>query len=353
MDGPANRVSSYFATQPQSRPRVRLPAHSDTFETTRPLISAILPTHNGASRGYLTEAIDSVLAQTYTHRELLIVNDGSTDETANQLGRYIGRDIRILHQLNQGLAAARNTGIRHARGEYICFLDDDDRWLPEKLERQMEFFVNCTARTDGRVKMIYTPIRLINERGQTVGRQAHMASGDIYQELFTVNLIDSPSSVMIKRDVLNAVGSFDPTLRSIEDLDLWLRIAQDFEIHSMTEPLVEYRVHDNKMSNRLETMYSWRRRVVERAIDNNRRHDVQLDRRAILFDIEKQYFDRCLQVADAEGAERHFLRAWSRSPWLMLTRPKMWVKMLMAKVGLVGRFVADSSRAVPLEVEIS
>ncbi|HUU46416.1 MAG TPA: glycosyltransferase family A protein [Acidobacteriota bacterium] len=349
MDGVVNRLPVEIRRATTSRVRAHRVSRPPETAPANPLVSVVLPTYNGAGRGYLAEAIASVLAQTYPHRELIIVDDGSADDTPALLANYAQPGVRIVHQLNQGLAAARNTGIHHATGEYICFLDDDDRWLPEKLERQVRFFGECERRSGGRVKLVFTPITLIDERGRAVGRQAHTARGDIYESLFTTNLVDSPSSVMIKRDVLDAVGSFDPALRSIEDLDLWIRIAQDYEIHSMDEPLVEYRVHTNKLSTQLATMYMYRRRVVERALDANRRTDLHLDRGAVLFDIEKQYFDKYLQMGDADGALRHFRRAWLCCRREMIAHPKMPIKMLLVKLGFAGLFVPEPPAAAITE----
>lgn len=218
----------------------------------KPVVSVVLTTLNGASRGYLGEAIESVLAQTERDFELIIVDDGSSDGTAALCANYQGdARVRYLHQDNRGLAAARNFGIREGRGTYVCFLDDDDSWKPHKLEMQLAFIEGSS---DPKIGMVYSAIELVDEAGRTVGVQAHSAAGSVFDRLFLENFVDAPSSVLIKRTVLDHVGLFAEHMHSCEDYDLWFRIARCYHIYSVDETLVRYRVHQNKMSTNLKKM---------------------------------------------------------------------------------------------------
>jgi len=220
-----------------------------------PIVSVIITTFNGSSRGYLSEAIESVINQSFKDFELIIVDDGSIDGTKDICMKYLDNSkVAYLHQENKGLGNARNTGIINSYGAYICFLDDDDIWMPEKLEKQLAFFTN---HTDGRIGMVFTSLLLIDEKGNPIGFQAHQANGDIYNKLFFENLVDGPSSVMIKRIVLDKVGIFREDIVGDEDNELWVRIAKRFHIYSLNEKLVKYRVHQKiKMSNQHGLMES-------------------------------------------------------------------------------------------------
>jgi len=305
------------------------------------LVSVILPTFNGASRGFLRSAIESVLAQTHARLELIIVNDGSTDETAAILTELVDPRVALLEQPNAGVAAALHTGIERSQGEFVCFLGDDDRWLSTKLERQIAHYYDRQRNCTQTIGLVATPILLVDVADRLIGLQHFSANGDIYLRLFTTNLI-AASTVMIPREVLQSVGSIDAELTAAEDLDLWLRIAHDHPVFTMDEPLVEYRVHPNRLSTQLDLMHREKRRVIERAIERNRRTDVELKRTRILFEIEKQYFDRYISINDPPGARRHFANAARLAPMRVATEFRMPVKRALAGLKL-GRWLATTS----------
>lgn len=220
-----------------------------------PIVSVVLTSLNGATRGYLREAIESVLSQTYRNFDLIIVDDGSTDGTGNLCREYKDPRIRYYYQENKGLGAARNAGIEQSIGELVCFLDDDDVWFPEKLEKQVAFFNSCP---DPLIGMVYTSLELIDETGRKCGHQANIADGQIYKRLLYGNIVDAPSSVMIKRQVFDEVGRFKQELFSSEDYEMWLRLSKVFHVYSLGEDLVKYRVHANKMSRNYRKMEYFR-----------------------------------------------------------------------------------------------
>ncbi len=193
-------------------------------------VSVILPTYNRAAT--LPRAIDSVLGQTYPFFELWVVDDGSTDETPAMLASY-GPSIRTLRQANRGVSSARNQGIRSSGGELIAFLDSDDYWLPEKLERQLARFQNdphlqiCQAEE----MWVRNGVRV------NPGRRHRKHAGMIFEKTLPLCLI-SPSAVMVRRTLLDEVGLFDESLPACEDYDLWLRISWKYPVDLIDTPLI-------------------------------------------------------------------------------------------------------------------
>lgn len=229
-----------------------------------PAVSIILTTYNGASRGYLEEAIISVLHQSYVKFELIIIDDGSTDNTQKICRHYLA-DPRVSYhyQENKGLAAARNAGIYCSHNQFIAFLDDDDVYEKEKIAKQIAFAMNPKHRHAG---LIYTGLTHIDKEGKVIGQKLHAATGDIYEQLFYGNTVCAPSSCLLRRSVLDKIGFFNEELKSCEDYDLWLRIAKKFPIYSLDEHLVRYRVHDDKMSANLKKMHEHQEFVLFNAL---------------------------------------------------------------------------------------
>jgi glycosyltransferase involved in cell wall biosynthesis len=195
-----------------------------------PQVSVIIPTHNRAA--LVREAVASVKAQTYRDFEVLVVDDASTDATWEALAAW--REVRVLrHACRRGVAAARNTGIDAARGEWLAFLDSDDLWLPEKLARQMAYLKDqpdlLISQTDE------TWVR----RGVKVNKPA--AHRKVAGRIFFASLercLISPSAVILNRRLLEAHGGFDEDLAAAEDYDLWLRLTWRYEVGLVDEPLV-------------------------------------------------------------------------------------------------------------------
>jgi glycosyltransferase involved in cell wall biosynthesis len=232
----------------------------------QPLVSVVLTTYNGASRGFLAQAVDSVLNQTFHDYELIIIDDGSRDETKAQCKRHLlDPRVRYIYQENRGLAGARNAGIRASSSPFICFLDDDDRWQPTKLERQLEF-VHGELRNFTRWGLIFTWIELIDGDGRRIGYRGHHQKGSIYRKLLFGNTIDAPSSVLVKREVFTQVGLFDESLRKCQDWDMWLRIARNYHIFPLKEYLVQYREHKNSISANHAEVFVYEQAVLKKAL---------------------------------------------------------------------------------------
>ena len=196
----------------------------------KPQISVIIPTYN---RGWiLKEAVDSVLSQNYTDFELIVVDDGSTDNTLALLQAYKGR-LNVLEQENRGVSSARNLGIKNSCGQYIAFLDSDDLWLPGKLSFQLEFFVSH------REALICQTEEMWIRNGLRVnpGKKHKKISGHIFEQSLALCLV-SPSAVMMDRRLFEEIGIFDENLPACEDYDLWLRTSLQYPVFLLEKQLV-------------------------------------------------------------------------------------------------------------------
>lgn len=195
-----------------------------------PNVSVIIPTFNRWP--LVGAAIESVLAQTFSDFELIVVADGSTDRTGAELVRFRSR-LRLLTQPNRGVSAARNFGARHARGRYLAFLDSDDLWLPGKLALQTAFMEQNPA-----VQICQTEEIWIRNGVRVNPKAKHRKpSGDIFIPSLELCLV-SPSAVMLSRELFERVGGFDENLPVCEDYDLWLRIAVDHPVPLIDDALV-------------------------------------------------------------------------------------------------------------------
>jgi len=194
------------------------------------LVSVIIPTFDRRSMvGY---AVESVLKQSYTRYELIVVDDGSKDGSVERLQRY-GSRVTLLSQPHCGVAAARNSGARWSGGRYLAFLDSDDLWHPSKLETQVDFM----GRNPG-VQICQTEeIWVRNGVRVNPKKRHHKPSGDIFRASLELCLV-SPSAVMMTRELFMRLGGFDETFDVCEDYDLWLRIAVDTPVPLISEPLV-------------------------------------------------------------------------------------------------------------------
>ncbi|MDD1673932.1 MAG: glycosyltransferase [Methanomicrobiales archaeon] len=217
-------------------------------------VSVIIPVYNGEA--FLTDAIESVKAQTYTDWEIIAVDDGSKDRSPSILHEY-GTELpgrfRLITQENQGISPARNRAIGVSYGEYIALLDSDDVWFPEKLQ----FQVGILEKREG-VAMVYSDCTKVNWQGKVIRTSCFEKPplrGLVFQELLLSNCIPS-SSTLIRKSVLQEVGLFNPAYRIAMDYDLWLRIASKYPIEVIDHSLIQYRVHPRGISsNRAEMIH--------------------------------------------------------------------------------------------------
>jgi glycosyltransferase involved in cell wall biosynthesis len=221
-------------------------AGADDASQVAPLVSVIIPTHNHAR--FLGEAIESVLEQTAQNLEVVVVDDGSTDHAAEVVARY--PRARYVHQHHQGLAAARNTGIRHSSGRYLVFLDADDRLMP----RAIESGVTCLDAHPG-AAFVSGLHRFVTADGvPTSTSPRDPVGGDHYLAFLRGNYVGMHATVLYRRQTLTAAGGFNTQLRACEDYDLYLRLSRQFRVATHDELVAEYRMHGSNMSGDLPLM---------------------------------------------------------------------------------------------------
>lgn len=215
-----------------------------------PLVSIIIPCYNQAR--YLPFALQSVQAQTFSDWEVILVNDGSTDDTAVVAAQFASSRLHYVFQGNQGLSAARNTGIRAAQGEYLAFLDSDDEWEPQFLEECVK-----AIKRNSSLAGIYTRNVFIDPIGQTLpslgGKVVALAAfrkRQLEGGYFPIN------AVLVRAAIVRQVGLFDTQLTSEEDWDLWLRISEHYVMQAISKPLARYRIYTGSMSNNAACMHS-------------------------------------------------------------------------------------------------
>ena len=221
-----------------------------------PVISIIIPTYNRSS--FVQEAIDSVLAQKFVDFELIVVDDGSTDDTHSALKKY-NKSIKYIYQRNKGVSAARNTGVRESSGEWLAFLDSDDLWKPKKLTVQYNYL------KDNPTCLICQTEEIWIKNGQRINpkKRHQKQSGQIFKASLPLCIV-SPSAVMIHRSLFEQMHGFDESLPACEDYDLWLRISCQYPIDLIQTPLIIKRGgHNDQLSNaprldryRIQSLYN-------------------------------------------------------------------------------------------------
>jgi len=228
---------------------------------TMPKVSIIIPTYNRLP--FLKKAIDSVLQQTVSDVEIIVVDDGSTDGTTQYIIQY--PFIHYIYQENQGVSVARNRGLERAGGEYICFLDSDDTWKKTKLEKQLQAFENNPD-----LKACYTDeVWIKNGKHFNQHKKHRKYSGWIFEKALPLCII-SPSSIMVKRDIFDEIGTFDEVLWACEDYDLWLRLTARYPVHFIEEPLIiKTGGHVDQLSRRYWGMDRFRTYALEKILQTN------------------------------------------------------------------------------------
>jgi glycosyltransferase involved in cell wall biosynthesis len=232
-----------------------------------PFISVVIPARNAAA--YLPEAIASVRAQTFLDYEIIVIDDGSTDGTSQIAAGFSG--VRCLKQSNRGAAAARNAGIAMARGRYIAFLDADDLWLPDKLDKQAAWLAANPS-----VVWVYSDARVFDSATRRticrIGDRLHLHRGEILRPLLLCSFIPL-ATVVVHRAALIDAGLFDEALelRIGEDWNLWLRLAEEHTVGLIDEPLALIRMHASNTSRVVHPREAYRskRAILEQALARN------------------------------------------------------------------------------------
>ncbi len=219
-------------------------------------MSVVIPTYNGVR--YLAESIESALAQTYRPIEILVIDDGSTDGETRQVIESYGDPVRYIRQENAGTAAARNTGVANAKGEFVALLDHDDLWVPEKLERQMPAFKGAP-----RLGVAYAAIEFFDADSGRVTSH-YFPGGKLDFHALLGHQVLPIQTVIFRRSVLEEIGPFDITLRGTDDWDMGIRIAARYEIVGIPETLARVRLHKGQQGGNAQRMFQNAMRVLDK-----------------------------------------------------------------------------------------
>lgn len=214
-------------------------------------ISVVICTFNGWSRGFLSQAINSVLGQTRKPDELIVIDDGSSDRTAELIAARYER-VKVIWQENAGLPAARNLGLKHASGDLIAFLDDDDVWAVDKLQCQEDFYLEDPTRLS--TTMSCCSARVIDSRSRPLSEMVPLQTFFSWPLVLLENPVTGPSGVVVPRNIVESIGPFNSTLTIGEDYEYWIRLIEHgFRIVVCGDrPLLDYRVHDSQMTAKFE-----------------------------------------------------------------------------------------------------
>ncbi|MFH0702008.1 MAG: glycosyltransferase [bacterium] len=208
-----------------------------------PKVSIIVTTYN--RKHYLKDTLDSVFNQTFNDFELIIIDDGSTDETKELIKLYKCQRIKYFYQNNSGLNAARNAGINLACGEFLAFLDSDDIWLPTKLEKQVNILEKYPD-----ICLVYCGTLLINEENKIIGQKPLVQYGGyVLNKLIFTNFLYNGSCVLFRSSCLDKVGLFDISIKRMTDWEFYLRFALYYRFYGINEYLLKYRIHRQTMSS--------------------------------------------------------------------------------------------------------
>jgi glycosyltransferase involved in cell wall biosynthesis len=230
------------------------PGAANPMSGLAPLVSVVIPCYNSAR--YLGETIESVLAQTYAPFEIIVVNDGSTDTTAEIAQSY---PVQYVYQKNGGISAARNAGVAHSQGKYVLFLDHDDRLLPGAMEVQVKVLEERPE-----CAMAIGEHRYIQADGTEIGySHKHVVGRDPYEELLEHNFVETPCSVLHRRSALDRTGLFVEKVQGAEDYEMYLRTARQYPVATHDTAVAEYRLHDANISGNAERMFMVSLEVLE------------------------------------------------------------------------------------------
>ncbi len=292
------------------------------------LVSVVTATYNMGK--YLPFAIESALNQTYSNIEVIVIDDGSNDNTGKIMEPY-KKDprVRYIYQKNQGQAKAKNRGIRESRGAFVAFLDADDVWKPDKLEKQLNLFAQSE-----KIGVVYSDVEYIDENGNIIQQEPYKQyhSGKVTNQLFIDNFVNF-SSAVVRKECFDQFGGFDETLPMSIDWDLWLRISTKYEFAFLNEKAFYYRIWPGQMSHNYEKRYQCILRIMEKF---SREYSEYLSKDVVRLAWAHTYFNRGWK--EKEMAHRR------------VEALKYYVKALKAKVTFIPAWKGLVKAMIPFEV---
>lgn len=246
-------------------------------QSEKPLVSVVVPTFNRAAS--IDRALNSVITQTYDNWELIVVDDGSQDQTPSILSKYSENPrITLLRQENRGQSAARNVGVSYAKGKYLAFLDSDDEWLPTKLSQQ----ILIAEQNDDYGVFYCDEIWVDNNSGLELPQpDITRHSGKIAKDLITSNFVSFTSS-LVRKDLFDDCGGFDESMRGGEDYDLWLRLSLNCRFLYSPFLGTRYSIAGNRITDNFEVVFGANKRALEKLFRDNSHEFGWVDRRRAL-----------------------------------------------------------------------
>jgi glycosyltransferase involved in cell wall biosynthesis len=291
-------------------------------------VSAIITAYNYAA--FLPDAIESVLGQTRAADEIVVVDDGSTDDTAQVVAAYAGQGVRYVYKENGGAGSARNTGLRETSGDLVAFLDGDDRWLPDKLAWQLAHIeqnpgVGLVTGSEWQVYSSGEPPYLL--------RRAPIASANFYPDILVENTIGNPSLTLIRRECFDAAGVFDEKMPLGQDWDMWIRLAMRCRVGVVEAPLIYFRRHGssltaNKVLERYRSNKHIQRRYIRRISNPLRRVRLRTSAQSM------NLYYIAADLADGSAGKGNRLRAFGMALASILLNPAYETRN---KAGLIAR----------------
>lgn len=289
-------------------------------------ISIIIPAYNAAQT--ITETIESVRQQSIDDWELIIVNDGSTDDTLQVINRVVDSRLQIISVANSGVAKARNLGLSRATGEYIAFLDADDLWVVDKLERQLQALA---ANPQAIVAYSWTCFMDEQKSGYVYHASApYKYEGNVYPRLLIADFIHSGSNTLIRKQALDRVGGFDPKCSGCEDWDMWLRLAAIGDFAVVPKHQIMYRRAMGSTTSNVERMYDRALFTVNKAYQNAPEHLQHLRRRSegnLHMYTASLYLQHGIDRSQTQKAGRHI--RWSIQKYYPMLANKFMQKLII------------------------
>jgi glycosyltransferase involved in cell wall biosynthesis len=303
-----------------------------------PTVTVIIPAYNAEK--YMSQTLKTVLSQTYTDFELLVIDDGSSDRTAEIVADCADPRVRLITQVNQGVSAARNTGIANATGEFVAFLDADDLWVSHKLETHIRHL-----RTNPKLGMSFSRVEYLTPDGQPTGAISNLRLHNIkIQHLYYENLACTPSNVVVRRVVLAKTGGFDGGLSGFEDMEFSVRVIfWGWQVEGLKERLSFYRAHPFGISGQLYQMekewHLFNGKVKTYAPEMAERHRFRAHAMALRYLARQSIRLRLSPDVGVEFMNRSLLIDWT----LIVRQPR---RTLLTLLTVYGRYLFPASRRV-------
>jgi glycosyltransferase involved in cell wall biosynthesis len=289
------------------------------------LISVIIPVFNGAKT--IEKTIKSVLQQTFSDFELIIINANSTDSTLDVISQIVDSRIKVFSYPSANVAVNRNRGFQHSIGEFVTFIDADDIWKPDKLAAQYQALIN-----NPQAAVAYSWTNCIDEKDQFMRPCSYVKwTGDVYDKFLLDDFIGSGSNVMIRRSAYIAVGGFDELLSNAQDTDMWLRLAANYDFTVVPKPQILYRISTNSMSSNISGLEKSNLQVITRAFNHQKAASLQHLKRHSIANLYKYLSYKVLDVVPGNQKTGEVLRILGKA---IKTDPYLLFKCVILKAVL-------------------